>query len=242
MLGWLLLDESVRNPGRLVAIGVVAAFAIATGYGIYRLLWQTFFRRARLLSDGDRVIVDYPLLLKRPLEMSDNEIKAVSAVTPDSPGWWDPRSFSLEIEERGIERIAGNRDTQQALDWLTSFQLPLLSHDRRVPPNIAILFDERIDLRSYLRRGWLHRNVGKSRAGERYWSSGFLLSAKDPQAAALTLQRVGVERKLTLDDFASVEPDRDDAKRFRRGMVFRYALTAWGVILVADRIWDFIRA
>ena len=246
-LVWLVLLSSLLSGphgvdgGRAVGVGVVAAFAVATGYFGYRVLRHAFVGRARLLWRGDALVVDYPILLKRPLVVGRDRLVAISVDAPSSPGYWDVETFTLEIEKQGITRTAGNDEASEALDGLTVFQLPMLCHDRAVRPNTAVLVRDRLDVMPLRRWGRLHRQIGPVAAVSPDSRPGFLIAVEDPDSAIAIMRAWGVERKLTDRDFGSIEPTERDARRLRRYRWRRYAAIGWGILVIVRIISDLMQ-
>jgi hypothetical protein len=76
--------------------------------------------------------------------------------------------------------LAGEDETEEALEELTRFMVPLVSHDPGDPPNVAILLHELVDLLGHRRWAWLLRDIrNKGTTG----TSGLLLRVVSPEDA-----------------------------------------------------------
>ncbi len=121
---------------------------------------------------------------------------------------------------RRIVDCAGwlERMTEEALEELTRFMVPLVSHDPGDPPNAAILLHEPVDLLGHRRWAWRDiRNKGTT------GTSGLLLRVASPEDAAKVFGAWRVLRKFGAEDFPLIEPSKRDFIRAYLGRAIVYA-------------------
>ncbi|MGH2730778.1 MAG: hypothetical protein ACRDJI_09265 [Actinomycetota bacterium] len=203
--------EPAEQSGGLVGGLIVAG---ACGWVGVRLLRPAVVRRAAIkLRPGPEgtgeLVVDHHGLLKKPLVVPRALVRC--AAIDHRPARWrwfrDHKRFNLAGADEGSP------------SWLWSrtgdCPLPLLSHVGDVP-NLAVLFDSPVPLRSV--RRWMKPFALKGpvhilRRGQQ--ARGFVARLQDPERALQALQTWTFVRPLTLDDVSELEPGPDERRKAR---------------------------
>jgi membrane protein YdbS with pleckstrin-like domain len=223
-------------------IGEVAFIALATGldWVVYRIFREAFPGRCYLGLTPSEIVLRHPLLLRRRLEIPFADVDRVAVNSSESPGFWEPRGFTLEKEKRGVTWVASDEETVEALDVTTRFFLPLASHVQADEPNVAVALSRPIDLRELRRKPISSRGLLVRRLCDVELARGFLARVKDPEAAAKVFGERGLLGKLGGEQERLIDPTEDDGKRFRRWRLRMLVGRVLTVVVAARLIWSFI--
>jgi hypothetical protein len=243
VLVWGLFLGPVLAGGRLTIGTIFGALVVLAGivtscYFILAMLRQVFLRDAFVEVTGATMLIHHPVLFRRDVHVPLKQIRAVSVDQPSDSGWWSASDVSLMKEQRGLQRIAGRNETEEVLEYLTHFMVPLMSHDPADKANVAILLHEPLDLLGHRRWGWLHKEMGSR------WNSrerGVLFRVVNPAEAASVFADAGLLRKFEGDDFSLIEPSRRDYRRAFWKRLFGYLFVGLVAVRVAEALLSSLR-
>lgn len=203
-------DETLapsEQSGELVAGLAVAGVC---GWVGLRLMRPALVRDASIRLYPDSLVIEHRGLFKDPVVIPRVQIRC--AVIDDRPArlrWFrDHKRFHL---------AGANGDVSPSWLWSRTADspVPLISHVGDVP-NLAVLFDSPVELRSVKRwikpfslKGPIHIPRRRQRA------RGFVACVDDPRPAVDELQRWTLVRPLTLDDLAELQPTPAERRRAR---------------------------
>lgn len=226
--------------GRFEIAAPVFLFALAAGWLARRIARELFPNPASLGISPNALVLKHPLLLKRDLEVTFDDVDRVVVRDSDSPGFWDPRGFTLEREQRGVAWIAGGGETVEALDATTRFMLPLASHVQSDEPNVAVVFRRPVDLRGLRDASICGADLAVRRLCDVEQAPGFLARVKDPEAVARAFGERRLLGKLTQEHEALLEPAEEDVKRYRSWRRRAVWARVVGPLLLARYLWDLL--
>lgn len=230
------------SVGRNLIWALIAMLTGATLWGAWSALREAFVRPAVVISDAAMTIV-HPAVLKRPLELRWESIRAVAVSTPDDPALWDVKDLPLEvIHERGPLKWSAPQEESVAAaeDFMRAF-VPLLDRDTELVPNFAIALNEPFDLSAVTSRRLLVVGFRKTLPGSKE-TLGFVASVRDPVLARRILEPTGLVRKLNWSDRALLEPKEEDVRRIRRTEHLVAFGIAYGGLVIAHRVWEMVSA
>ncbi len=212
---WLSLRDGTVGHGLALTI-VAYLFAGAA----WRYVSSVWWRTAEVRIDESRLVVAYPGVLRRHLDVPRGGVRAVAVEdrSPDLPFAADAKRFPIG----GSEAFLYSRRGQS--------RLPLLTYPS-VVPNVAVILDDPAEL--HWRNPWKRPRRAR----------GFLLATDEPEAMVAALHGWGVVQELTWDDYSvavygTLRPDPVavmDSLR-RKGRI-AYAGAALVVVGLAVQLW-----
>lgn len=118
--------------------------------------------------------------------------------------------------------------------------VPLMDRDPELKPNVAMMLGEALDVTPYKRTafspGGFHKTFLATKTAQ-----GLLLCVRHPDRTAEAFRRTGILRKLRRADHLILRPREEDLKRFRRAHHVAAFSIAYGTLVVAERVWHFLR-
>lgn len=224
--------------------GAVALAAVAAGFGwvVYRIFREAFPGRAHLGLTPNAIVLRHPLLLRRPLEIPLGDVERVAVSSTSSPGFWDPREFTLQKEHRGVTWVAPDDETAEALDITTRVLLPLASHVCTDEPNVAIVLRSPVDITGVRKKPISSGDLLVRRLCDVTQTRGFLARVQNPDAVSQAFAERCLLGKLSRDQDDLVEPSDADVKRVRRFRVVNLLWRVAALVWTLDALWRFLRA
>lgn len=230
------------STGRSVLQASLVLGAAACLFGVWMGIREAIVRPSLVVSSSG-LEVSHPMVLRRSLELPWSVISAVSvSESPKEPAFWNKDDLPLEIvHEKGwLKWNAPAEENLKATNELTRVLVPLVDRDVDLVPNVAIVLSEPIEVSDVIRRSPKSRSFVK-KIGSTGKTMGLLLAASNPADVESALGARDLVRKLDTRDARLLEFTYEDAKRIRRAERWLAFAIAYGVLVLASRVWEFVK-
>ena len=230
------------SMGRSVLQGSLLLGAAACLFGVWIGIREAIVRPSLVVSSSGLELI-HPMVLRRSLELPWSVISAISVSEfRKEPAFWDKDDLPLEIvHEKGwLKWNASAEENLEATNGLTRVLVPLVDRDIDLVPNVAIVLSVPIDVSNVVRRSSKSRSFVK-KIGSTGNTMGLLLVARNPTEVEAALRARDLVRKLDSRDAQLLEFTYEDAKRIRRAERWLAFVIAYGVLVLASRIWDLVK-